>query len=235
MPPKTRPPVIAVTGLAFEARIAKGPGVLSVLGTQPAPLAATLTATIKQGCQGIISFGIAGGLAPHLRPGDCIVARSVVMGERRLQTHADWSKRLLEAIPGSVHADIAGVHAPVVSPAEKRSMAHSTGAAAVDMESFVSIDAAVSHGLPFAAVRVVADPSYRALPPAAIGTLLADGTPDLSAVMRSVIAQPRQLSALIRIALDARAARAKLTRLRGRIGSGFGLHDLADALFTPAE
>jgi hypothetical protein len=110
-----------------------------------------------------------------------------------------------------------------------------TGAAAVDMESFLSVDAAVTHDLPFAAVRVVADPSHRALPPAAIGTLLADGTPDLSAVMRSVLAQPGQLTSLIRLAFDARAARATLTRLRAGIGSGFGLHDLADAMFTPAE
>lgn len=235
MPSKTLPPVIAVTGLAFEARIARGPGVFSVLGTHPERTSTALTAAIKQGCQGIISFGIAGGLAPHLRPGDCIIARSVVMGERRLHSHPDWSKRLLDAIPGSIHADIAGVAAPVATVAEKRSMGETTGAVAVDMESFVSVDAAVTHGLPFAAVRVVADPWHRALPPAAIGTLLADGTPDLSAVMRSVMAQPSQLSALIRIALDARAARSTLTRLRKRIGAGFGLHDLADALFTPAE
>ena len=53
--------------------------------------------------------------------------------------------------------------------------------------------------------------------------------------MRSVLTQPSQLHSLIRLALDARAARATLTRLRSRIGSGFGLHDLADAMFTPAE
>ena len=51
----------------------------------------------------------------------------------------------------------------------------------------------------------------------------------------TVLAQPSQLSSLVRLALDARAARATLTRLRSRIGSGFGLHDLADAMFTPAE
>ena len=232
---KPQSPVIAVTGLAFEARIAKGAGVLSISGTQPDTLAAAVAAAIAKGCQGVISFGIAGGLVPHLRPGDCIVARSVVMGDRRLESHSEWSKRLLQAIPGSIHADIAGVQAPVASPADKRSMGLATGAVAVDMESFLSVDAAVAHNLPFAAVRVVADPCHRALPPAAIGTLLADGTPDLSAVMRSVIAQPRQLRALIRIALDARAARATLTRLRRRLGSGFGLHDLTEAMLTPAE
>jgi len=235
MPPKPKFPVIAVTGLAFEARIAKGPGVHSVLGTHPARLSASITEAIKAGCQGIVSFGICGGLAPHLKPGDCIVARSVVMNDRRLESHPEWTRRLLEAIPGSIHADIAGVTSPVTSPEDKRSMNVATGAVAVDMESFLSVDAAIEHDLPFAAVRVVADPSHRALPPAAIGTLLADGTPDLSAVMRSVLSQPSQLSSLIRLALDARAARATLMRLRSGIGSGFGLHDLADAMFTPAE
>ena len=32
---KPQSPVIAMTGLAFEARIAKGAGVLSISGTQP--------------------------------------------------------------------------------------------------------------------------------------------------------------------------------------------------------
>ena len=67
MPPKPKFPVIAVTGLAFEARIAKGPGVHSVLGTHPARLSASITEAIKAGCQGIVSFGICGGLAPHFR------------------------------------------------------------------------------------------------------------------------------------------------------------------------
>jgi len=235
MPPKPKFPVIAVTGLAFEAQIAKGPGVRSILGTHPERLSASVAEAIKAGCQGIISFGICGGLSPDLKPGDCIIARSVVMNDRRLESHPEWSQRLLEAIPGSIHADIAGVTSPVATPEDKRSMNLATGAVAVDMESFLSIDAAVTHDLPFAAVRVVADPSHRALPPAAIGTLLADGTPDLSAVMRSVLAQPSQLNSLVRLALDARAARATLTRLRSRIGSGFGLHDLGDALFMPAE
>src|SRR3954466_10270647 len=43
MPPKPKFPVIAVTGLAFEARIAKGPGVHSILGTHPERLSASIT------------------------------------------------------------------------------------------------------------------------------------------------------------------------------------------------
>lgn len=225
-----------MTGLAFEARIAEGPGVFPIIsGNRNDVLSAAVSAAIARGCQGIISFGIAGGLAPELRPGDCIVARSVVTTDGRFNSHAEWSDRLLQAIPGAIHADITGVHAPVACPVAKREMGRRTGAVAVDMESVVSVGAAVTHGLPFAAVRVIADPCHRALPPAALGTILPDGTTDLSAVIRSVIARPRQISALIRLGRDAQTARATLQRVRRMIGSGFGLHELVDAMLQPAE
>jgi adenosylhomocysteine nucleosidase len=48
-------------------------------------------------------------------------------------------------------------------------------------------------------------PAHRALPPAALVNLRQDGTPDIAAVLRSVIRQPRQLPALLRVAADARA------------------------------
>ena len=236
MPPKTQLPVIAVTGMAFEARIAAGPGVVTIIsGSHSETLSAAVSAAVMRGCQGIISFGIAGGLAPHLKPGTCIVARSVVTGDRRYYSHPEWSNRLLQAIPGSVHADIAGVQLPVSNPADKREIARSTGAVVVDMESVLSVSAAVSHDLPFAAVRVVADPSHRGLPPAALGTILPDGTTDLSAVLRSIMARPNQLSALIRLALDTRTARSALMRSRRLLGPGFGLMELTEAVATPAE
>jgi adenosylhomocysteine nucleosidase len=218
-------PVLVVTGMAFEAKIAAGAGVITLCGGRGDILAQDLKARIAQGCQGIVSFGIAGGLAPDLEPGTCIVARSVVTASGRVESHAGWSSRLLNAIPGAIHADIAGVEAPITTTADKRQMAETTGAAAVDMESFLSIGAAVAHNLPFAAVRVVADPSHRSLPPAALIPILVSGKPDISAVLRSIAGSPSQLTALIRLTLDARKARAALARSRALIGPGFGLLD----------
>jgi hopanoid-associated phosphorylase len=229
----TQKPVIAVTGLAFEARIAAGPGVITVCSSRPDALAADLAAAIAMGCRGIVSFGIAGGLAGHLRPGTCIVARSILTAQERFDTHLEWSSSLLQAIPGAMHADIAGARAPVASAAEKNALGRSTGAAAVDMESFIGIGAALAHGLPFAAVRVVADPSHRALPPAAQVELRSNGTPDLPAVMRSVIERPRQVGALIRVALDTRTARTGLVRARRALGPGFGLIEVAEPALAP--
>ena len=239
--PKIPLAVVAVTGMAFEARIAAGPGVITICGSRPETLMAELSAAIANGCRGIVSFGIAGGLAKHLKPGSCIVARTIVTAEARFDSHLEWSSRLLQTIPGAIHADIAGVTAPVTTSAGKIELARITGAAAVDMESGLCIGAALAHGLPFAAVRVVADPWHRALPPAALISLLPDGKPDLSGVMRSVAGRPRQVNALIRLALDTRRARAALVRSRRLLGPGFGLFELAEpmaeveALVAPAD
>ena len=123
--------------------------------------------------------------------------------------------------------------AVVATSAEKIALGRATGAAAVDLELMLCVEAAIAHGLPFAAVRVVADHCHRELPPAAQIELLADGTPDLAAVMRSVVGRPRQINALIRVALDTRTARAALVRARRALGPGFGLVDLAEPAVTP--
>ena len=59
--------------MAFEAGIAAGPGVVVVTGG--AANADAISAAVRRGCRGIVSFGIAGGLTPDLEPGACIVAQ----------------------------------------------------------------------------------------------------------------------------------------------------------------
>ena len=73
------PLVIALVGLALEARIAAGPDVLVIRHRQGVGGRHSIGDAIRNGCRGIISFGIAGGLAPGLRPGDLIVASAVSM------------------------------------------------------------------------------------------------------------------------------------------------------------
>lgn len=71
-------PVIAVAGMAFEARIARGAGVEAVYAARADRLERALAeAADAHGCAGVVSFGTAGGLAPDLAPGALIVADSV--------------------------------------------------------------------------------------------------------------------------------------------------------------
>jgi adenosylhomocysteine nucleosidase len=153
--------VIAFVGMAFEAKIAAGPGVLVVCRSARRELATVAAGAARQGYRGIISFGVAGGLASNLRPGDWVVASAVLESQTVRATDAAWSGKLLDVIAGASYAPIVGVDSPIAEPAMKRELHRMTGAAAVDMESHVVARLAAAHGLAFAAVRVIVDPADR--------------------------------------------------------------------------
>ena len=219
--------VIAFVGMAFEARIAAGPGVLVVCRSAGSQLAKVAESAVRQGYRGMLSFGVAGGLASHLRAGDWVVASSVRESETVRSTDPAWSRRLLNMIDDAVHAPIIGVDEPISQPAAKRELHRATGAAAVDMESHIMARVAAAHRLAFAAVRVVVDPAHRQVPPAALLAMRPDGRADVSAILRDVMTRPSQLKPLARIAVDAFAARSAMHRVRRLLGPHFGLVDLA--------
>ena len=217
--------VIAFVGLAFEAKIAAAPGVQVVCRTAGSELEAIADSAVRQGYRGMISFGVAGGLASQLRAGDWIVASSIREEHTVRQTDAVWSRKLLGMIDGAIHAPIVGVNSPIAEPAKKRELYRATGAAAVDMESHVVARVAAKHKLAFAALRVVVDPAHRAVPPAALIDMRPDGRPNVSAMLREIMTRPLQLSPLARIAVDAFTARAAINRVRRDLGPHFGLMD----------
>jgi len=222
-------PVVAVTGMAFEAKIVRGRGVDVVFAARADWLERALSDAIARGCSGIISFGTAGGLAPDLEPGELIVAESVSGPFGELRTDAAWSARIVDAFAGTPvqrvmrRGRMAGVTAPVKSEAEKRSLHSSTGALAVDMESHIAGAIATARGLPFAVCRAVVDPAWRTLPPAATAGLRDDGTTAIGPILRELLRDPAQLGALLRLASDARAARATLVQARHALGSARAL------------
>lgn len=221
-------PIIAVTCLSFEARVAAGPGISVLCGTAQRYVDKLETA-VREGGSGIISIGIAGGLASGLAPGDWVVASGVVADGVRFPTDHRWSSRLVKALPSAVHADISGSDTPVVGQDDKRSLYEATGTVAVDMESHIAARIAAAHGVPFAACRVIIDPAERTLPPAALVGMRSDGTPDVLAVIRSLVRQPQQVLALLRVVADARAARSALFRGRRLLGEDLSFPRL-DAL-----
>lgn len=213
--------IIVVTGLAFEARIAAGAGV-RVICQQNATLADVLVPALADGCEGVVSFGTAGGLVDDLRPGAWVIGRSVISGKRRFETDPRWSQALCGMLPQARFGDIAGVPEPVVNTADKHALNRMTGAVAADMESQVVARLANARELPFVCCRVVIDPAERSLPEAALAGMRADGSTDIGAVLRSLLRHPGQLPGLLAVARDAAHAKKSLTRGRGKIGTGFG-------------
>lgn len=213
--------MLAVAGLAAEARIAAGPGVRAIAGGGSAPaLVAALERELERGARAILSFGIAGGLADELACGTWIVARAIVTPTQRWPCDGAWAAALAARLPGARTADIAGVDAPVMAPAGKGALLQSTAAAAVDTESHLAAAIAAARGVPFAAFRVVADSARRKLPPAASVALAPGGRIRGGAVLASLARSPAQLPTLLRTAIDARTALRALSRGRRLLGPG---------------
>jgi hypothetical protein len=95
------------------------------------------------------------------------------------------------------------------------------------MESHVVARAAAQHGVPLAAIRVVVDPVERTIPRSALAGTRPDGTINPLGVAKSLMRHPRDLYGLVRMALDARAARAMLVQGSALLGPGLGLLDSA--------
>src|SRR5215472_4283001 len=212
--------LIIVVGLAFEARIAAGPGRHVICGGNGRNLTAMLTAAIAEArmhfgdCPGIISFGVAGGLAPQLRPGTYVIGSAILSGSNLMRTNRKWSRQLLQTFPDAVSGMILGVTAPVSDPGDKRVLHVNTGAIAVDMESHVVATVGAAHGLPVAAMRVITDPAERALPASAVAAMRPNGTTNIGAMIRGVLMRPGEIPALFQTVFDALAARATLVRGR---------------------
>src|SRR6516162_675118 len=100
--------------MKLEAWIARQPGIRVVCGANSSALEGLFVgAETGQDCCGLISFGVAGGLAPNLRPGTWVVGSEILYGESRFATHELWSKNILARMPDAVHGTIVGVFEPI--------------------------------------------------------------------------------------------------------------------------
>jgi hopanoid-associated phosphorylase len=219
--------ILAATGLQRERRIVAGPDIEAIAsGGDPVRLEAMLD-RLAGTASGIISIGIAGALAVGLPVGQWVVADAVLDDGESLPTDPAWTGRLAARLPEAARGVLLGVNAMVADATQKASLHSTTGAVAVDMESHIVARVARRHRLPFAAARVISDAAHHDLPPAVLVGMKSDGGMDLPAVLRSLLANPGQLPALIRTGLEAERGFRALLRGHRRLGPGLGGPDLA--------
>jgi hypothetical protein len=96
------------------------------------------------------------------------------------------------------------------------------------MESQHVARLAQKHNLPFAVIRVVLDDAQCSLPPAAIAATKPDGNISYSGLIGSLLKQPAQIQALLRLASANTKAKQSLLRCSHLLGgsSRFGFVDL---------
>ncbi len=195
-----------VVGLKAEARLLTG--AVHVGGGDAAGAARAAARAIETGATALVSFGLAGGLSPSLRPGALVVPGCVLWQGRRYRTDA-----ALNAALGGVSGEMLLAERSVIAGAAAKAEAYrDSGADAVDLESGAVAEAASLAGLPFAALRAVCDPAWRSLPPASLLALDGAGAIGLGRVFRSVAQDPSQIGALLTLARDAASARRALAQ-----------------------
>ncbi len=187
---------------------------LGGIGPERAQRAAEIL--VKKGVRALLSWGSAGAIVGSLPSGTLIVPQAVVDGQgTRLTVDAAWRTRLLQVLGELPCRDGAVAEsAQVLARTEDRArLAKRTGAIAVDMESATIAAVAAHAGLPFLAVRVVADPYERVLPTALLAAIDAYGRVRPLAFARALLGRPWVVADSVRLAQDLRRACATLRRV----------------------
>jgi hopanoid-associated phosphorylase len=216
-----------VTGLAVEAQslhraVQRSPTATQIIHAAGDPVAAAQSLVAK-GAGSLLSFGIAGGLDPALRPGQVIVATEIVVGtNRRFECQAAWRDDLMDRLSLylPIAAPLAGSDKAIATVADKAALHVHLAAAAVDMESHAVARVAARAELPFAAVRIIADPATRALPSSALAGMNDKGETQYLAVFGELARHPLQLPGLVAVALDSGRAFFKMGRCAALLFGG---------------
>lgn len=208
----TLPTVFCTTGLAAEAKVARAAGFPAIVGAGDHERTAALVDTAIEGAKCVVSFGVAGALAPGLRAGDVILSGDVIGDDGRWRPGEEFQQRILDLAwqIGAFAGPVLGSRTILATEDAKRAAWRETGALAVDMESAVVACAADAAGIPFLVLRAIADPAVRELPSAALIPLAENGTPALARVLAEVMRRPRQIPTLLGLAREMRQALAAL-------------------------
>jgi hypothetical protein len=193
-------PLGVVVGYRAEARCLLGRD-LRVLcsGVDPERARAAARHLCDEGVAGLVSFGLAGGLAAALAPGDLLLPKAVVLPDGgEIATEAAWRDRLAATLEraglGTHDAPIAGSEIIVATGDAKHALAAQTG-------------------LPFLIVRAVADRSDQAIPLVARGAIDARGDIRHLALLGRLIGRPWEIGALLALGRSSGRGLATLSRV----------------------
>ncbi|NRA31099.1 MAG: hypothetical protein HRU11_12665 [Parvularculaceae bacterium] len=201
-----------VCGLKSEAETVAGtPATVAVSGAHAGRAYAHACRLVDEGATTLISLGVSGALDPSVSVGELIVPRAVV----------DATGSVVgEAASGVVEVSsqtILGSDDLIDSAAEKSALRERTGAIAVDMESHAVARAATERGVPFVAIRAIADPASQVLPKAAAQAVAEDGSVRTLATLLGLLKRPQDLSDLLALGRQSAEAHATLTREAPRL------------------
>lgn len=196
---------------------------LSGVGAQRSRLAAE--SLLQRGACALLSWGTAGGLVPGLRPGSVILPNTLITADQTNHLiDLKWHEALWNRLTGhlDLHSDPLAESTQILAyPREKETLFRQTGAVAVDMESASVESVAHEAGVPFLAVRAIADPIDQAIPRTIQFAFDSFGGLNPFRLLGGIAKHPGDILAVIRLGLNFRAAHASLSTVRRLTGGTF--------------
>ncbi len=228
-PTSLTPKIGIVCGLQLEAdwldaawSALAGQAEIVVAGMGPARALEAAERLAASGANALVSWGSAAGLDPALTPGTIVLPHRVLPASGgAIAADMAWLRRIAETLSPSLpvaSGDLAEADSVLADAEAKASLGRQTGAVAADMESAAVARAAVEAGIPWIAVRAIADPAAEALPDAVLAAIGEDGTIDPAAVIRSAASSIRGLRSLLQLRRHHAAARRSMRRLAREAG-----------------
>jgi nucleoside phosphorylase len=163
-----------------------------------------------------VACGCAGALVDWLRPGDLVVADSIVTldpdGKPAVRLHAAAHPLAAWAAGRGLRLQVGPVlaSAEVLATQEAKGAASTAGAFVVEMESGALAAEAHARGIPFVAVRVVLDGLALTIPPELAAVDEATGELRLGRTVLGLLARPQLWPVARRLARHSRVAERRL-------------------------
>ncbi len=180
---------------------------------------------INEGCNGLLSFGMAGGLKEDLPPGNLILA-SIVFGPKGqvFETSKLWLKRICSQSSSDISVTIApmiGANEVICSSKAKKELGIATEAVAVDMESHQVGAVAKKAGVPFMVIRAIADPVGCSIPDWLSENISERGAPQYGSILLGLASHPWDFNKLMQLNRNSSTALSSLRSIANRLGPLF--------------
>lgn len=205
-----------------------GVGWIQLCGIGPRRAARAAESLLARGAGALLSWGTAGALTPELQPGNLVLPKVITTASGDLY-HVDskWRDRAMRCLKGRLTISddpIVESQTVVTTVADKAQLFANARAAAVDMESGVIARAGARAGVPFLAIRAIADAADTGIPRDVLNILNVHGEWRFSAVVPAVLRRPPVVADCLRLWRDVRSAYGTLRQVATLLGPSMQLN-----------
>lgn len=172
---------------------------------------------ISRGVDALVSWGVAGGLAPNIRSGQLVLPNKIIDQKNNVfPVNSAWRDQLqqqLEKHLPVMDGVLLQAEQMITTVADKQQLFQQSQAVAVDMESAAIAAVAEQAKLPFIAVRSVTDAADCSLPLWMQQSLALSGEVKIGALISKLYYHPPRLIALMQMSRDFSAATSTLQKV----------------------